>query len=111
MDEVDGVPVTVFTNTLSLAQYAVSQATQYVVLFTVGVAVTDDPVAKLVPPVNEVYHVAVVAKGQVAFKVTVVLPRQVIFCVSVVTVAFAGFIEVVVILELTVAKLEPLTDA
>ena len=80
-------------------------------LFIVGVAVTDSPVAKLVPPTSAVYQVAVVPRGQVAFRFTVVLPKQGIFSVEFVNVAFAGFIEVVVILEFTVAKLDPLTVA
>ena len=108
---VDGVPVTVFTTNLSLAQYVTSQATQYVVLFAVGIAVTDVPVAKLVPPAKVVYQVAVVPRGQVALSVTGVLPKQGMFSVVFENVAFPGFIEVVVMLEFTVAKLVPLTDA
>ena len=63
------------------------------------------------PPDNVVYQVAVVPRGHVAFKFTVVVPRQGMFSVVFVNMALSGFIEVVVILEFTVAKLVPLTEA
>ena len=67
--------------------------------------------SKLLPPVKVVYQVAFVPRGQVALSVTGVLPKQGMFSVVFVNVAFSGFIEVVVILEFTVAKLVPLTEA
>lgn len=57
------------------------------------------------------YQVAVVPDGAVAFNVTAVLPKQVMFSVVTVTVGFAGFSEFVVTLEVTVEKFVPLTVA